>query len=68
MFANIALISGLCVSDDFAWLCAHSGKIKLTVEVDSKYEIPEAHEMNNKAYIEDLSVDMANCTGKFTFF
>ena len=44
-------------------MCAHSGDIKLTMEVDSDNEIPEAHEMNNMAYIEKLYIDMNNCSG-----
>ena len=50
-------------AEQFNWLCAHSGDIKLTVEVDSDNEIPEAHEMNNVAYIEKLYIDMNNCSG-----
>ena len=44
-------------------MCAHSGDIKLTMEVDSDNEISEAHEMNNVAYIEKLYIDMNNCSG-----
>ena len=33
------------------------------VEVDSDNEIPEAHEMNNVAYIENLYIEMENCSG-----
>ena len=33
------------------------------MEVDSDNEIPEAHEMNNVAYIENLHIDMKNCSG-----
>lgn len=53
----------LHVSDEFAWLCAHSGNITLSVEVDSEQQIPEAHEANNVDHIDHLQIDTGNCTG-----